>query len=466
MYTPIPTPKHFRTEDRTVPAVLAEQMADCRNDSEFGGAVAAYCRAVRSYHAEEGSSVVLKKEVSDWDYTLKITPDGVMVTAADNGAMNRALSTLFQLTEKTENGYVLPCGEIADKGGCEWRGLMLDLARCWHEPEYLFAAADLCWLYKLNRLQLHLNDDQAVRFPFRAFPKAVTEEHYTEDDLKKLIDYCADRGITIVPEIDAPGHATAFTDAYPEIFGTTRGLMCAEDKTFDALKVIYKEIADFFPTSPYIHVGGDEAAIAKWKNCEGCEAYRTTHGLKDEHALYGHYILRLTEIVKDMGRTPVVWEGFSKECNHMIPKDVLVFAWESYYQLAPELLEGGFTILNASWKPLYVVPKKNMWDPEVILDWEPNRWENFWEASIASKAPIIVDKNAPILGGQMCIWGDNMQPRHAFAPRHDMIREAFDNLTHRLPALAEKTWNPYTSPDKTEFLQRLAAAKKKMNNLL
>lgn len=467
MFTPIPTPKDFRITQKTVPAVLPSALKEACRDSEFDGAVAAYLHALRNCEDGESSSVTLqRKEEEGKDYSIRISEEGVVITAADNGAMNHALATLFQLTEKTENGYILPCGEISDRPDCSWRGLMLDLARCWHEPEYLFAAADLCWLYKFNRLQLHLNDDQGVRFPFRAFPKAVNEEHYTEEDLKKFIAYCTQRGIVLVPEIDAPGHATAFTEAYPEIFGTIRGLMCAEEKTFAALETVYREIAEFFPDSPYIHVGGDEAAIAKWKTCEACEAYRKAHGLADEHQLYGHYVLRLTEIVKKQGRLPMVWEGFAKECNAMIPKDVLIFAWESYYQLPPDLIEGGFTVINASWKPLYVVPRKKMWDPEVILDWEPNRWENFWEASIASKAPIFVDKNAPILGGQMCSWGDNMQPRHAYAPRPDMIREEFENLSHRLPALAEKVWNAYTSPDKDLFLQRLAAAKEKLKEIL
>lgn len=467
MPTPIPTPKEFTSAGGTVPAVTVSSLKDLAVPEIAEGALRAYRHALRRLPDGEGTPLILKVEAPEnAEYTLSVTESAVILTAADGVGINHALATLFQLTEEADGELRIPCCEISDRPDCPWRGLMLDLARCWHEPEFLFAAADLCWLYKMNRLQLHLNDDQGNRFPFRAFPKAISEEHYTEEDLKKLIAYCADRGIVIVPEIDAPGHATAFTKAYPEIFGNNRGLMCAEEKTFDALKVIYKEIADFFPDSPYIHVGGDEAAIAKWKTCEGCEAYRKEHGIADEHELYGHYVRRLTDTVRELGRTPMVWEGFAEECNGMIGKDVLVFAWESYYQLAPQLLKGGFTIINASWKPLYVVPKKNMWDPEVILDWEPNRWENFWEASIASKHPVIVEADAPILGGQMCVWGDNMQPSHAFAPRHDMIREVFGNLADRLPALAEKVWNPYTSPDKADFMSRMRTVQKQSEKIL
>ena len=456
MYTPIPSPKNMKTTQQTVPAVLENSFADLSWDREFDGAVKAYRHAVREKQGTAASQLCLiRKEGAEEAYEISVTPQKVTLSAASNEGMNRAFATLLQLTQKTEEGYVLPCTEISDAPDCPWRGLMLDLSRCWHEPDYLYAAADLCWFYRANRLQLHLTDDQGIRFPFRTYPEAVAEKHYTEETLKDFISYCADRGIMIIPEIDAPGHATPFTKAYPEIFGKQNGIMCADPVAFDALKALYREVAEFFPDSPYIHVGGDEAAIAKWKDCDRSKAYMEQHGLADEHQLYGHYILQLVQIIKDLGRTPIVWEGFSKECNAMLPKDILVYAWESYYQLPNELLDAGFTLLNASWKPAYVVTRKKMWDPEDILDWEPNRWENWWEASVASKAPIIVPKESKINGGQMCTWGDAMAPHHAFGTEREMCDEEFENLNLRFPALCEKLWNPYTSPDKKEFRARL-----------
>ncbi|MBP3301066.1 MAG: family 20 glycosylhydrolase [Clostridia bacterium] len=458
MRMPIPTPKSLTEGAGSVPALLKIAPADpC-----FAGAVRVYETLAKPL--PQGDCVaakMIRKELPQGAYEISVTPDEVTVAAGDNEGANHAFATLLQITE---NGRI-PCCEIRDESGSSWRGLMLDLSRCWHEKEYLYRAADLCWLYKANRLQLHLTDDQGIRFPFRAYPEAVHEKHYTEEELKDFIAYCNDRGIVVVPEIDAPGHAIPFTKAYPEIFGQQQGIMCASEKAFDALRVMYQEVADLFPDSPYIHVGGDEAAIKKWLECDESKAYMAKHNLADEHQLYGNYILRLVNIVKDLGRTPVVWEGFGKECNEFLPKDILVFAWESYYQIAPELLEAGFTILNASWKPAYVVTRSKMWDPEDILDWDKNRWENWWEVSRAYEKPIVVPKDSAIDGGQMCSWGDKMTTHNPFGTEQEMCNEEFDCIALRFPALCEKLWNPYTTPDKVAFRARINETTELWNNL-
>ncbi len=474
MKTPIPRPKKFLRTDRTVPAAFAVTGFD----PVFEPAV----RVFRDYafrafgEAVNGSGQILLDLVPDLQdsYTISVG-DEIVVSARDNVGMNHAFATLLQLVEEEDGALVLPRCEISDTPDSDWRGLMVDLARCWHEAPYLFAVADLCWLYKINRLQLHLTDDQGIRFPFRCFPEVVSAEHYTEEELRSLIAYCSDRGVSLVPEIDAPGHARAFNTNYPAVFGTApeqssqnttaqaaivSGIMRADEVTFDALNKIFTEVAEFFSDSPYIHIGGDEADIRKWDECPVSVAYRESHGLKDVHELYGHYVARLCDMVIALGRTPVVWEGFAKECNHMISKKALVFAWESYYQLAPDLLAGGFDIVNVAWKPLYVVPRAKKWDPEEILDWEKNVWTHWWEKSVASVTPIEVSKNAPIHGGQMCVWGDKMQPTASWAKvatREEMIRESYADLRYRLPALAEKTWNSYNSPDKAAFMADLKA---------
>ncbi len=400
----------------------------------------------------------------------------VTLTAGGNEGMNRAFSTLLQLAFLEEGKVYFPKCEIEDFPDSTWRGMMLDVARCFHEIEYLYAAADLCWFYKINRFQIHLTDDQGIRFPFADFPEAVSEEHYSKEELADLISYCADRGIVIVPEIDAPGHFAAFNKAYPDLFGplptesgteTTvqakqiSGIMWGKEEAFDAMEKIFSEVSCFFADSPWIHIGGDEADITRWEVCPQTKAFCAEKGLKDAQELYGYMIARLCRTLLDQGRVPVVWEGFRKECNAMIPKGTLVFAWESYYQIAPDLLEAGFEIINASWRPLYVVTPKPMWDPETILDWEKNRWDHWWPKSFAYEKPIVVPKNDLILGGQLCAWCDKMQPEKAYAPRRDMLRDEFENIRYRLPALAEKVWTSYNTPDKESF----AADLKIQNNL-
>lgn len=461
MKHPVPRPKKMIFADGTVPAVFSAEDFD----PVFASALRVfryYARRAFGDAIDTGGTLTLVLEAGMGDgYRLSVGEKTVL-TASNNTGMNYAFATLLQLAEVSDTGIVFPVCEVADSPDSEWRGISLDLVRCYHEMDYLFAVADLCWFYKINRFQLHLTDDQGVRFPFSAVPNAVSEEHYSKQALTELNDYCRERGIVIVPEVDAPGHFQAFNTAYPALFeiastsqngaeATASSIMRTEEAVFDTLRTMYAEVAEVFADSPWIHIGGDEAEVAKWGTCPISEAYRLAQGLKDVHELYGHCVARLAQMILDMGRIPVVWEGFGAQCNDMIPKKTLVFAWESMYQVAPSLLQGGFTVINASWLPLYIVTPKRAWDPGEILDWEKNTWRHWFEGSAAYAAPIIVPRNSAIAGGQICVWGDKMQPKFAYAPRHDMLRDEFANLRARLPALAQKVWTSYNTPDKEAF---------------
>ncbi|MBE6658941.1 MAG: hypothetical protein E7604_10940 [Ruminococcaceae bacterium] len=374
-------------------------------------------------------------------HTIDADGDGVVIRAAGAEALNHAMAALLLSVEDGDDGLTVPDLHIEDAPDGSWRGLMIDLARKWHPISYLYDAVDLCWLYKINRLQLHFTDDQSFTFPTDAYPALKTENRfYSKEALRALDVYAKERGVMLVPELDLPGHCSCFNTAYPEIFGT-HGIMCAEEKTFLALQTLIDEILALFPDADYLHLGGDEAAIARWDDCEGCRAYRAEHNLPDVHALYAHYLQRMTDYVLSRGVTPVIWEGFSKEYNHLISKDVLVIAWESYYQLAPQLLEGGFTLINCSWKPLYICTPGKYWSPAEILDWDIYRWQHWWPNSIASKQDIVVPDTSPVLGGQICAWGDQLV---GMPSNEEACRAEFALIRERIPALAEKTWNAHS----------------------
>lgn len=480
MKLPIPRPKKINALGGYIPASYTADNVD----SVFENALNIYKDYFLKVFGEvasskKGISVIFDAELSE-GYRISID-DSVVIYAADISGINYAFSTLLQLAEMVDGEVVYPRVEISDYPDSDWRGFMQDLARCYHEPQYLYAVADLCWFCKINRLQLHLTDDQGVRFPFSKLPKAVSKQHYTKTELSDFVDYCTKRGIIVVPELDAPSHARAFNTAYPEIFGpppvksdmqTTvqdhmiSGIMQAEEKVFSALKEMFSEVAEVFTDSPYIHIGGDEADIKKWDEFEPSVEYRKSNGLNNVHELYGHYVAKLCKMVLDLNKIPIVWEGFSEECNHMIPKETLVFAWESYYQLAPQLIKGGFKVINASWKPLYVVTPTLMWDQDVILEWEKNVWTHWWEESSAFKTPIVVDKNSPVLGGQICSWGDRIHPDVAYVSRADMIKDEFYNVVLRLPALAEKTWTSFNTPDKEAFKRDYEFFVQRLENII
>ena len=377
------------------------------------------------------------------EYAIEVTKDGcTALCGGDEGALYAA-ATLAQLFRMEHGSLTLPLGSLRDWPEYEWRGLMVDLARNWHPVRYLFKYVDLCWLYKINRLQLHFTDDQSYTLPSRAFPALPTQgRHYTFAELSALEEYALRRGVTLVPEMDFPGHSGEFNRKYPQIFGGD-GIMCCEEKTFQAIELLLKELCQIFPNSPYIHIGGDEAQIAKWDDCPGCVEYRKTNGLSDVHAQYAHYVDRLARMVMGLGRRPVAWEGFAKEYNHMVTKELLMFSWENYYQPAPDLAEGGFTLINASWKPNYVCTSGKMWSREEILWWNPRRWTHWWPKSQAYNTTLTVPDSAPVLGGQMCAWGDHLVGSES---KYEASDQELARLQERLPALAQRTWQSQAEP--------------------
>lgn len=144
-------------------------------------------------------------------------------------------------------------------------------------------------------------------------------------------------------------------------------------------------------------------------------------------------------MIFDLGKTPVVWEGFGKEYNDRISKDVIVICWESYYQTAIDLAKSGFTIINCSWKPLYVIWHGRHWSPEEIMAWNPWRWDHWWEKSYAFPDGYEIPKDATtVLGGQLCAWGDFLREYDDWKTGAE---EELVLLEERLPALCKKLIN-------------------------
>jgi hexosaminidase len=143
-------------------------------------------------------------------------------------------------------------------------------------------------------------------------------------------------------------------------------------------------------------------------------------------------------MILSLGRTPVVWEGFSKEYDDRIDKRTIVIAWESYYQLAPELAEAGFTLINCSWKPLYIVTPDTHWTPEEIAALDPWQWDHWMQKSPAYNYGIRIDRSKPVLGEQLCAWGDRIA---GWENPEEGIRLEMELVSERLPALCRKLWH-------------------------
>ncbi len=360
--------------------------------------------------------------------------DEVRLSGGSYHALAMAKTTLLQLMRVEEEKIIIPHVSISDSPDASYRGLMIDLARQWHDISTIEQLIDLAAYYKMNYVHLHFTDDQSFTLPSRHYPKLSTENrHYSFAELEALETYAVTRGITIIPELEVPGHASQFVEKYPDIFAiqdadqNARIINMGREEVYTAIEKLIGEIASTFQSSPYIHVGGDEAVFTKVMNDPDVQQYMQTHELpQDVHELYRHFLVRMNDIVKKHGKQMCVWEGFSRVGQIEIPKDIIVFEFETNRYLPDELVADGYTVVNTSWKPLYIVNQKK-WEPKTIYDWNMWKWHNWW-VKAPSFQPIQVDSTALIMGAQMCSWE---QPANVEVP----------SIRKRIPAFAERLWN-------------------------
>ena len=456
----IPHPKNY-TERKGFLEIKPEYLIET---NDFDREIHAFSELFDKTHGrffsagENGIEIRVDKTLNQNAYKIEALKKCIVTVSSGEG-LGYALSSLLALSEKSENGIKIQKCILEDAPECPWRCLMLDLARKWHPVPFIYRYIDLCYLLKINYLQLHFTDDESYTLPSYAYPNLATpNRNYTRDELRAIDRYANEHGVTLVPEIDMPGHCGRVMAEYPEVFGS-HGIMSASETTFQALEVLYKELCDLFPNSPYIHMGGDEGVPHRWLDCEPSVAYMKEHQIEDPIDLYGHYVGRMTDYILSIGRTPIVWEGFFPQNNGCISRDVIVVAWESYYQPAPQLAEAGFTLINASWKPLYIVAPWTMWKPGDILDWDIRMWTHWWEKSPAYNTELRVPEETPVLGGQICAWGDYLKN---YESNNQAIQEEAKCVKPRLAALAEKTWNIKGQYTKRSF----GFALKKLEELL
>lgn len=423
---------------------------------------------VKLCEAEGGLTLKVNAELKDGEYILTVTEDGAIIEASCGDGFAYGCATVMQIAEKKSGKLSLPFLKISDKPDCNYRTLMVDLARKWHPFETLLKYADLCYLYKIKFLHLHFMDTQSYTLPSEAFPKMPTQDrHYTREQIALLNEYTKERNIEIIPEFEVPGHARAMVTAYPELFadipiGTEKiddyalffadikqNIICiGKEGIMDTLRTLTEEIISMFPDSRYLHIGGDEANIGEWANCRECTRYMREHGIDGPKPLYTHFIKKMTDMVLGMGKTPIVWEGFPRVGNEEISRDVIVTAWESYYYLAPEMIEDGFTITNASWEPLYTVPKGHRvvadgrWYPDDIMDWNIYTWKNWNKKTAAYEKPIVIEPTNQVIGSTFCAWENDYDGE---------IQTVKENLA----AMSEKTWNINSKLTKEELRANL-----------
>lgn len=246
-----------------------------------------------------------------------------------DGARN-GMATLLQLLFVQNGTLCLPAVRIEDAPDCAFRSVMIDLARDFHPFSYLLSYVDLCMLYKIPVLQLHFTDDQSYTLPSRLFPKLSTPgRHYTFAEIDALNRYAVSRGVHIMPEIDVPGHCRAFCQEYGDIFGKD-GIITRTEQATTAMQQLFCELCDMFPQSERIHIGGDEAAIAKWTEDPACRDYALSQGIDFDmedkrllaERLLADFVEKMAENGYFQGTHPHGVGGLFRRCKRLCHKRI------------------------------------------------------------------------------------------------------------------------------------------------
>lgn len=468
----IPTPKKIELTDGKF---YLFEPAVALND-EFAVAITSFTEYVNRIYCldmqgKEGAPIRIVKDdsVPEEAYILEVKEGQVGIYASEESGVHHAFASFIQMME-VENGQVkLPEVQITDKPDSIYRSMMVDLARDWHTFDYLLSYVDMCYFYKASALHLHFTDDQSYTLPSKLFPKLSTEgSHYTLEQIQELVEYAHARGVELVPEIDVPGHCKSFAEGYGEIFGTN-AIICQHEDSMQAMRDLFGELCDMFSYSKYIHIGGDEAwAMEEWTKCPKCQAYAKSVGIDADmedkkrlsEEMYVHFVTEMAAAVFAKGKRPIVWEGFAKEMNDRVSRDIWVMSWENYYQVTADLLEAGFTIINCSWNPTYVVTPVVMWSQKEVFDWSVYSWKAVHPDSPIVKTGYESPKSEQIIGGQLHAWGDAILS-DCPSLEEGVYRE-WNHLMDRLPMIAENTWNKEKVTDYESIMAALDVQKEKV----
>ena len=389
-------------------------------------------------------------------YQLTVTPEGIRITSAGQAGLFYGVQTLRQLlppqifatTPVREMTWTVPCVAIDDQPRFSWRGLMLDSGHDFQNKAFVKRFIDLMALHKLNLFHWHLTDLGTWSFEVNGRPKlleaatrgpGVKPGHYTRDEIREVVGYAAALHITILPEIDMPGHEPPALLAYPELdCQQPRGVdkngkpnrpweFCVgNEKTYVFLEEVLSQVADLFP-GPYIHIGGDECPKDRWLNCPLCQAKMKAENLQNGEELQSYFIKRIGKFLESKNRRMIGWD---------------------------EILEGGLAA-NAtvmSWRGMGGGIAAAMAGHDVVM--APTAWTYFdYPDTPVEKVygfeplpnELTAGQAAHVLGAQAQMWTDNH-------PSEDRI-EAL--VYPRAAALAEVVWSPFASRDYNAFVVRL-----------
>jgi hexosaminidase len=427
--------------------------------------------------ANTGGAAVRNPE----SYTLDISPRRVVLAASDPRGLFYGAVTLWQLSTagSPSDTVNVPAVHIVDSPRFAWRGLMLDSARHYQSPEFILQFIDWMALHKLNVFHWHLTDDQAWRLEIKKYPRLTSVGawrvpagaapasdidpatgrprlyggFYSQETVRKIVAYAAERHITVVPEIDMPGHATAAVVAYPRLasivpapaevpsdWGVYSNLYNADEGTFEFLENVLAEVVELFP-GQFVHVGGDEAVKDQWKASPHIQERIRELGVSNEEGLQRYFVERIGKFLTAHHRRLIGWDEI---LEGGIPRDATIMSWRGVDGAYAAARGGHDAVLSPS-PTLYFDNRQSATDTQPGRGHVTSLEDVYkFDPMPASLAP---DHRQHILGLQANIWTE-----------HIRTEERVQYMTFpRAAAVAEVGWSAAGSLDWDGFRLRLPA---------
>ena len=405
-------------------------------------------------------------------YRLTVSSSNVRLVAEGPLGVLRGLASLRQLVDRSSGEASIPAVEVNDSPRFAWRGLMIDPARHFLSVAAVKRQIDAMELVKLNILHLHLSDNEGFRVESVRFPlltKVATHgEYYTQAQIHDLVDYARDRGVTIVPEFDVPGHVFALLTAYPA-FGSapldpadpaaadSAALNPASPQTEAFVKDLIEEMAGLFP-GRYFHVGGDEVNYAVWEKNPEIQNFMKANAIASGEALEARFLGKVGEVLRARGKTMIGWEEIAQS---PIPSDVIVEPWLTSNATARVTAKGNPVIVSAGYYLDLLRPAEDLYmrdpldpsasgvltvdDVAAIVKADPQKAGRIPDTMVVKPLPPLTPaQRERVLGAEAPLWGELVTD------------EMLDGrLWPRAAAAAELYWSQIERRDPTDMYRRL-----------
>jgi len=385
-------------------------------------------------------------------YRMDVTEEGARISAATVTGALRGMETFAEWIELGSQGFEARAVHIEDAPRFPWRGLMLDVARHWMPVGVILRNLDAMAAVKLNVFHWHLSDDQAFRIESRRFPRLQqlgSDGHfYTQDEVRRVVEYARDRGVRVIPELDMPGHTTSWFVGYPELasapgpyqiernWGIFQPTMDpSRERTYAFLDELIGEMAALFP-DPYFHVGGDEVNASEWTQSTAIQAWAARNGLKDAHAIQGYFNRRVAKILAKHGKTMIGWDEIF---DARLDRETAIQSWRGQASLASASRAGYRGLLSFGY----------------YLDHlEPASFHYGVDPLDGPARDLSAGERARILGGEACMWSEYVDS------------ETIDSrVWPSAAAIAERLWSPAGVRDVDSMYDRLESVSRMLDQV-